>query len=521
MNLRTSAFLAGGFALIAASLAFVFASSHSGIAASDQPRWEAVKAEVPTGKAVRLEVRLIGAGGAPVVSGVTVASTRLDMGPDGMAAMTAPLKPVPGSSPGVIAFDSEIAMAGRWALTITAKVEGRPQPVSGVVVFTAAEKRTDAAPVSPPAGERRILYYRNPMGLSDTSPVPKKDSMGMDYIPVYEDEASGPVGTIRIAPEKIQRAGVRTAVVARQSLARTVRGAGTVTADERRLAVLTAKFDGFVEQLFVSLTGSQVRKGDPLVRVWIESQEILQKQADILVALKGSGSDMERAAGNLRLFGIPDEVIAGLRLTGKPVRSIVLTAATAGTVMEKPAVVGMRFEQGSTLFRIADLSTVWLMTRIAERDLPAIEAGQRAAISLNADASRAIEGRIAFVYPELDMSTRTAVVRIEVPNPGGKLKVGQYADVAIEVALTEAPVIAIPNSAVMDSGTRQVAFVAKAGGTFEPRNVVLGLRGGGLVEVREGLAEGERIVVSGNFLIDAESNLRAALATFTLREGLE
>lgn len=516
MNFRMSAILAGGFAVGAAVLALVFfMPQQSGFAGPDEPRWEAVQSDIPTGKAVRLEVRLTTTGGAPIVSGITVKSTRLDMGPDGMEAMTAPLEQVTGSAPGVIAFETEIVMAGRWALTIAANVEGQPRPVSGVVIFTAAEKRSDATPAAPAAGERRIVYYRNPMGLPDTSPVPKKDSMGMDYIPVYEDEVSGPGGAIRIAPEKVQRAGVRTAVVARRQLVRSVRGAGTVTADESRLAVLTAKFDGFVEELFVSLTGARVRKGDPLVRVWIDSQEILQKQADYLGALKGDRSNLERAADNLRLFGIPDEVIAGLRRTGKPVRSIVLTAATSGTVMEKPAVVGMRFDQGSTLFRIADLSTVWVMARIAERDLTAIETGQRADITLNADSSHEIEGRIAFVYPELDASTRTAVVRIEVSNAGGKLKVGQYADVRIKAALTKVPVIAVPSSAVLDSGTRQVAFVAKDGGVFEPRDVVLGLHGGGLVEIREGLAEGERIVVSGNFLIDAESNLRSALATFT------
>jgi Cu(I)/Ag(I) efflux system membrane fusion protein len=522
MNVKATAIAAGGRAVGAAVLALVFLTPlQSVIAESPKPHWEAVQADVSTGKSVRLEVRLAGVKAPPAASDITVTSKRLDMGPDGMESMTAPLKQVAATTPGVVAFETDIPMAGRWALTITAKVDGQPEPVSGTVVFTVSEKRTDATPAAPAAGERRIVYYRNPMGLPDTSPVPKKDSMGMDYIPVYEDEVSGPAGAIRLTPEKIQRAGVRTALVSRQPLVRTVRGAGTVTADERRLAVLNAKFDGFVEKLFVSLTGVEVHKGDPLVRVWIDSQEILQKQADFLAALKSGGRDVERAAANLRLFGIPDEVIAGLRRTGTPVRSIVLTAATAGTVMEKPAVVGMRFEQGSILFRIADLSTVWVMARVAERDLPALRIGQQASITLNADSSRKIEGRIALIYPELDMSTRTAMVHIEVPNPEGKLKVGQYADVAIEAALTEGPVVAIPDSAVLDSGTRQVAFVAKDGGVFEPRDVVLGLRGGGLVEVREGLSEGERIVVSGNFLIDAESNLRAALATFTAPQAAQ
>ncbi len=509
MRLFLSALSAGGFA-VAIFLAFALMSAPSGAAEAGGPRWEAVTADVPVGEAVRIEVRLIGEDGTPITAPATVTATRLDMGPDGMAGMTTRIEPIASDQPGILAFEADFTMAGRWALTLTATVEGQAQPIAGTVTFTAAEKKADATPAAPAAGERRIAYYRHPMGLPDTSPVPKKDEMGMDYIPVYEDELAGPPGSVLLSPEKIQRSGIRTAVVARHKLTGLVRGAGVIAADERRMTMASVKFEGFIEALYVNATGATVRKGEPLARVWIASEDILRKQADYLSALKRG--DAERAADNLRLFGISDDVIAELRRTGMPVRSIILTAASSGTVLDKQAVPGMRFEAGEMLFMLADLSSVWVTVQIAERDLPLLAEGQAATIQLNADAGRAVEGRVAFIYPVLNAPTRTATVRIEAPNADGALRIGQYADVSIAASLGDAPTIAVPDSAIMDSGRRQVAFVAKEGGLFEPRDVVLGARGDGFVEIREGLAEGERIVVSGNFLIDSESNLRAALA---------
>ncbi len=367
----------------------------------------------------------------------------------------------------------------------------------------------DAA--TPSDTSRRILYYRNPMGAPDVSPTPKKDSMGMDYIPVYADEAASPKGAIQLSPEKIQRAGIRSVAVGRERLSQPTRAVATIVADEKRVSVLTAKFDGFVEELAVAQTGVTVRKGQPLAKVWIGSPEILQKQSDLVLAARG-GSDPERAAANLRLFGISDEVIAEIRRTGVPVRSMVINAQSAGTVMEKPAVPGMRFEAGATLFKLVDLSAVWLIAQVAERDLRGIKPGQQATIMLNAEPGGEIVARVAFVYPELDQKTRTGSVRIEVNNADGRFRIGQYADVTIDVSVSDEAVISVPASAVIDSGIRRVAFVAKDNGTFEPRNVVLGRRGGGMVEIKEGLSEGERIVVTGNFLLDAESNLRSALS---------
>ena len=509
--------LFGGPAVLAAALSFLFVVTLFEAAAQT---WQAVNPEIPVAKNVRLELRLVGADGKPIAGPVSVKSTRLDMGPDGMGSMTAPVKPVAATTPGTVAFEADIVMAGRWAFSISAAVPGRAEPVSGVVILTAVEKRSEAAPSeSATTGakpvERKVLFYRNPMGLPDTSPVPKKDWMGMDYIPVYADEANDAPGTVRISTAKVQRAGVRTEEVTRRKLSRTIRAVGTVEPDESRLAVVTARFGGFVEELHVPVTGATVRAGVPLLRVWIESPDILQKQSDLLIALRGGRpEDIDRATSNLRLFGIPDPVIARVRQTREPVRSIVLTAPADGTVMQKPAVVGMRFAPGDTLFRTADLSKVWVMAQVSERDLGLVRVGQPARIKVKAYADAPRDGRVGFIYPELNMATRTALVRIELANGDGLLKAGLYADVEIDT-LSDNAVVAIPESAIIDSGSRRVAFVARGDGVFEPRDLVLGRRGNGLAEVREGLGEGERIVVTGNFLIDAESNLRAALATFT------
>lgn len=510
------AVISGGLAMAMAVAAALFMFSLSpAIKAASGPTWEAVQVEVPVGKAVRLEVRLRGASAAPGT--ITVTSSRIDMGPDGMPTMAAPLRQVTAEAPGTLAFEADLAMAGRWALTLETNVAGQSQPVKGTVVFTAVEKRSEAAPPADASQERRILYYRNPMGLPDTSPVPKKDSMGMDYIPVYSDEVSGPAGTIKITPEKVQNAGVRTELVERRDLSRTVRAVGTIIPDESRLAVVAVKFGGFVEELLVSTAGVEVRAGQPIARVWIESTEILQKQADFLTALRGGasrGGNIESTERNLRLFGIPAQAVDQLRRTGEPVRSVVLNAPASGTVLEKPAVVGMRFAAGDTLFRMADLSTMWAMVQVSERDLALVRPGQTATITLKAYPGAPVEGRVALVYPELGMATRTARVRIALPNRDGLLRSGLYAEAAIRTSIGNGPVIAVPGSSIIDSGTRQVAFVSKGDGKFEPRDLALGSRGNGYVEVREGLAEGERIVTAGNFLIDAESNLRTALTGF-------
>lgn len=412
-----------------------------------------------------------------------------------------------------------LAGAGLLAVIVTigtVLIFAPPGPVAPVV---AAESHADA-PAK--AGQRKILYYRNAMGLPDTSPVPKKDSMGMDYIPVYADDVPATPGSFRLTTEKIQRAGVRTAMVMRMRLVNSVRATGTVAADESKEAVLNARFDGFVEKLFVSTTGAPVRAGQTLMRVWIQSPEILIREADFVGSLASrEPAHAAQAASLLREYGIPQSAIAEMRRTGQPLRSIPITAPVGGTVLEKPVVEGMHFKAGDTLFKTADLSTVWVLAQVSERDLPLLREGQAAKVTFPDDPGASFEGRVAFIYPDISPDTRTALVRLVVENAGGQIRIGQYADVELDVPVSEQPVLAIPDSAVIDSGARQVAFLAKAGGVFEPRTLVLGARAGGYDEVRSGLSEGDHIVVSGNFLIDAESNLKSALGTFSKAGGAQ
>jgi Cu(I)/Ag(I) efflux system membrane fusion protein len=363
------------------------------------------------------------------------------------------------------------------------------------------------------------------MGLPDTSPVPKKDSMSMDYIPVYADEA-GASGTVRIAPERIQTLGVRTEAAARRSLARLVRAIGTVAADERRIGVVNPKFEGWIERVLVNTTGQPVRRGEPLAEIY--SPDLALAQQEYLVARNAVASmahadpmtrDNARAIAaaslsRLRNWDISAGQLARLQRTGAATRTLMLTAPVGGVVMEKPALQGMHFAAGDMLYRITDLSTVWLMADVFEQDLAQIRPGQAAAIALQAYPGRAFSGHVAFVYPTVTAQTRTAKVRIEVPNPDLLLKLDMYATIEIAAAVDAAPVLAIPESAVLDTGTKQTVLVDRGEGRFEPRAVKLGPKADGYLAVLDGVAEGEKVVVGANFLIDAESNLRAALQNF-------
>ena len=482
--------------------------------------WHLLTANVPANVRSQIRVQLVDGAEKPIAHTMTLLSSRIDMGPDNMPTMTAPLRQLPSSEPGIVSFETNLYAPGRWALSLSAKVDGIAKPVSGSVVITAGEKR---AQTSPTKGPRRILFYRNGMGLPDTSPVPKKDSMGMDYVPVYSDQVSATPGTFRLTTEKIQRAGVRTELVKRIALTNTVRATGTIAADESKQAVLTTKFDGFVEKLFVSTTGALVHKGQAVASVWLQTPDVVTRmgpdvvtrQIDYIVALQDKNqAAMDQAVRNLRNYGIPDSAIAEIRRSGRATRSITLSAPLNGTVLEKAVVEGMHFNAGDALFKTADLSTVWVLAQVSERDLAGLRLGQTAKISFRDAPDLSSLGKISFISPVINPDTRTAQVRIAVNNAGGLLRIGQYADVSIEAPVSDRPVLAIPGSAVIDDGSRQIAFVALPGGVFQPRALVLGARAGGYDEVRSGLSEGDRIVTSGNFLIDAESNLQTALQTF-------
>jgi Cu(I)/Ag(I) efflux system membrane fusion protein len=390
----------------------------------------------------------------------------------------------------------------------------RPEPIS---TLAAAEQ------TAPDKTERKILYYRNPMGLPDTSPVPKKDSMGMDYIPVYADEHDEP-GTVKVSLDKVQRIGVTTEKVEVRAVSRGVRGVGTVQHDESLLTIVTVRSDGYIEKLFVNKTGQHVEKGEPLFRFY--SPQIQLAQADLMVAVRthgkdsGAGGDLEGAKQKLRNLDVPEARIDEVRKSMTNPRTIDWASPATGDIIEKAVIEGQRVAAGDELFRIADHFRVWVVAEVAEADIGMVKVGTRATVTLRAFATEPHEGVVTFIYPEMmKPETRTVSVRIELPNPDGQMKVGMYADVVFHSDSEGAPVAAVPDSAVIDSGTRQVVLVAKGDGRFEPRVVKLGRRGEGYAEILEGLKPGEEVVTSANFLIDAESNLKAALQTFGQQEA--
>jgi Cu(I)/Ag(I) efflux system membrane fusion protein len=284
--------------------------------------------------------------------------------------------------------------------------------------------------------------------------------------------------------------------------------------------------DGYIEDLFVNKTGQHVKKGESLFRVY--SSQIQQAQTDLISAMRaqgkvaGLGSEQALAGAmqRLRNLGVPQSRIDEVRKTGTNPRTIDWPAPADGDVIEKKIINGQRVLAGDELYRLADHSRVWVIADVTEADIAAIRVGVAAKVMLRADQSAMLEGKVTFIYPELKVETRTVPVRIELPNPDRRLKTSMYADVVFGAG-EAAAVTAIPDSAVIDSGSKQVVLVAKGEGRFEPRAVKLGRRGDGYAEVTEGLKLGEEVVISANFLIDAESNLRAALQGFSQPETKE
>ena len=364
------------------------------------------------------------------------------------------------------------------------------------------------------AEPRRIKFYRNPMGLPDTSPVPKKDSMGMDYLPVYDGEQDDDA-SVKVSAGKLQKAGVRTETAELRTLNTMVRAPGTLQQDERRVSVVSLRFEGFIDTVADVTTGSHVRKGQPLMRIY--GPNLSSAAAEYLSALNArsdvgiGGQALKGARRRLENLGAPDAFIADIERTREIPVYLNWPAPQDGEIVDRTAVNGMRAAPGDILFRIVDRGVVWVMVDVSERDLALLEVGQKAVVRPRAYPDRRFAGKVTVIYPNLRPETRTARVRIELPNPDEVLRPDMYADVEIATG-TEAPVVTVSSSAVIDSGERQLVLLDKGEGRFEPRAVRLGRRGEGRVEIKEGLAEHDKVVVSANFLIDAESNLKAALS---------
>lgn len=370
--------------------------------------------------------------------------------------------------------------------------------------------------------ERKVLYYRNPMGLPDTSPTPKQDAMGMDYVPVYEgDVAAGGNNVIEISPDKVQKLGVKSEVAALRELNKALRVTGRIEINERHTYTVAPKFEGWVERLYVNTTGQAVTKGQPLFDVYSPELVSAQREHNLavqgLALLKDADADAKQSMQQLATASaarLKNWDIAGTQsdasASGESHPRVTFYAPVSGIVLEKKAVQGMRFMPGEMLYQIADLSSVWVITAVPEQDIGQVRLGSYVQASIAPYPDRTFDGKVDFIYPTLDSATRTVQIRMEIANRKGMLKPAMFANAQIAVGKAE-KVLAVPSSAVIDSGTRQVVLVRLAEGRFEPREVTLGERGDNYAEILTGVAEGEQVVTSANFLIDAESNLKAAL----------
>ena len=380
-----------------------------------------------------------------------------------------------------------------------------------------------------PDGTRKIAFYRSPMNPSQTSPTARKDEMGMDFVPVFEDEVAGGseavtgLATIQFDAQRQQLIGLRTAAVTRGPIGTGWRTVGRVAVEETRVRKVNVKVDGFVDKLFVDFTGKPVRGGQALLSIY--SPELLSVQNEYLLAVQtqkqlgnapGVGSELVAAARRrLELLDIPIFEIDELERSGKARRTLTLYSPISGVVTAKNVVQGSKLSAGDTPFEITDLSEVWVLADAYELELNRIRVGMPATFRLQSMPSETFQGRVRFIEPLLDPKTRTAKVRLSFPNPRGQLRPDLFGEVSFQAKARE--VLRVPFDAIIDSGERKVVFVTLNEGRFQPRPIETGVQSGDFVEVISGVKEGEQVVTRANFLIDSESRLKAALAAMAAR----
>ena len=372
--------------------------------------------------------------------------------------------------------------------------------------------------------QRTPLFYRNPMNPEITSPMPAKDHMGMDYVPVYADEAdSGPAGTVSIDPVTLQKIGVRTVQASRRDLARDINTVGRIVYDEQRIARLHPKTQGWIEELRIGTTGQTIGRDEILLAIY--SPQLVSSQQEYLLALKnyetlsaspfedvrrGAAELVETSLERLRLLDVPQHQLEMLERERKVMKLLHIHSPVAGVVVNVGAREGQYVTPETELFMVADLSTVWALVDIFEDESPWVSVGDRADMRVIAVPGRSFEGRLTYIYPYAESKTRSIKARLEFDNPDRLLKPDMFADVTIHASAREG-VIAVPGEAIIRSGLREQVFIAQGGGRFEPRPVEVGLSGGGYTEIRSGLQPGDEVVVSAQFLIDSESKLREAV----------
>lgn len=398
-------------------------------------------------------------------------------------------------------------------------------PICGMTLVAMENTSGPAQPAAQAADKGKLLFYRNPMDPTITSPVFKQDEMGMDYLPVYANEVQGEVpavddhGVVTIDTTRQQLIGLKTAPVVEGSVSGEIRTIGRVAIDETRVRRINVKVEGFVERLFVDFVGKPVGKGQALFSFY--SPEFVSAQREYLLALKtqqalgqgalqSSGSDLLASARRrLQYWDVPPEAIERLEQTGEPQRTLTLRSPVSGVVTVKNVVEGSRITPADIPFEITDLSRVWVLADAYEADLGRAKVGMPAELTLPSSPGQVFKGRVAFIDPFLDPKSRTAKLRIEFSNPKGELKPELFGEVVLRGQGRKG--LLVPRDAVLDSGTLKVAFIALGDGRFEPREVTTGASLGEQVEVLTGLKAGDEVVIRANFLVDSESRLRAAL----------
>lgn len=398
---------------------------------------------------------------------------------------------------------------------------------SGIGYWGFSGQSTGPAGKQAATNERKVLFYRNPMTSARTSPVPAKDEMGMDYIPVYrEDDAAtdAPIGAVKIDPTVVQNIGVRTATVKRTVLSRNIRTIGRVTYDERRVARLHPKYDGWVEKLFVHNTGDQINVGSMLVSIY--SPQLVATQEEYILALNsaemlknspfpdvrnGAESLLNSAHERLKLFDVAEHQIKKLKTDHKILKDLHIHSPFDGIVMNIGAREGERITPATELFMITDLSRIWVIVDIYEDDIPWVREGNTVKMVLAGVPGQTFTGTVAYIYPYLEAKTRTINVRLEFDNPGLLLKLNMFANIEIQ-ADKQVDALVVPAEAIVRTGTHEQVFVQRAPGRFEPRRVTVGVSANGQTQIVSGLNEGETVVTSGQFLIDSESKLKEATA---------
>ncbi len=399
-------------------------------------------------------------------------------------------------------------------------------PDCGMQLVPKFEDDAPAAAASSPAKERKVLYWYDAMNPTHRYDKPGKAPDGMDLVPKYAEEAVGssmPAGAVKVDATRQQLIGVRTAIVKRERLARTIRTTGQLTADERNIAHVHLKVSGWIEQVYVDFVGQLIKKGQPLFTLY--SPDLVATQEEYLIAKRGekylgssqfadvaqgSQSLLRSARERLKLWDISDEQIKKLDETGEISRTMTFYSPIEGFVMDRKAFPHTSVNPDTELYTVADLSNIWVNADVYEYEVPYVRVGQKATMELSYYPGRTYTGRVTFIYPTVDPVARTIKVRLEFPNLKFELKPQMFADVQLNIDYGTQ--IVAPQEAVLDSGTEQTVFVAHEGGYFEPRQIKIGPKLEGKVVVTAGLKPGETIVTSGNFLIDSESRLKNAMA---------